>query len=92
MFEWKDGADEAAIRLALAELDRLPQRIDEVRRFHVGTDAGLAEGNFDCVVVADFDDMEAYQRYAAHAAHTDLIRDHLKPLIATRAAVQHELA
>ena len=48
----------------LAELHRLPGAIPEIRQYVVGFDAGLAEGNADLAVVADFDDVEAYRVYA----------------------------
>ena len=34
-----------------------------LRAYHVGPDLGLAGGNFEFAVVADFDDLEGYQVY-----------------------------
>jgi hypothetical protein len=64
--------------------------IPEIRRYAFGPDAGLAEGNFDFAVVADFEDADAYRVYAAHPAHTGLIAERIRPLIAERVAVQYE--
>ncbi len=72
-------------------LASLPARIEDIRRYAFGPDLGLAEGNFDFVVVGDFDDADAYQRYAAHEAHQALIRDVIRPVLAERVAVQYEI-
>jgi hypothetical protein len=91
MFQWKDDVGEVEVEKALGKLAALPNQIEEIRAFAVGSDAGLREDNHDVVVVADFDDAEAYLRYADHPAHVALVADHLRPLIAHRAAVQHPL-
>lgn len=91
MFRWApDAAAEDADR-ALEELRRLPDRIPDVRTFSVGIDAGLAADNYDCAVVAEFDDSAAYDRYAEHPAHLELLAEHMRPVIGARVAVQHEL-
>lgn len=89
MFRWQEDTPSSDIEAALAALEGLPAAIAEVRAFSFGADAGLAEGNFDAVVVADFDDAEAYRRYAQHPEHLRVIRESLKPLIAERVAVQY---
>jgi len=72
-------------------LAALPAKIEDIRRYEFGPDAGLAEGNFDFVVVADFDDEAAYLRYAQHPAHLALLRDFIRPAITERVAVQYRL-
>lgn len=72
----------------LAGLARLPGAIPDIRSFVYGTDAGLAEGNFDVAVVAEFDDVEAYKRYAAHPVHVEFVTSQVRPHLAQRSAVQ----
>jgi hypothetical protein len=91
MFRWKDDADPDQIGAALDGLLALPDLIPGVRSFTVGADAGLGPANHDVVVVVEFDDQAAYETYAEHPAHVALVTDHLRPLIADRAAVQHPL-
>ena len=90
MFRWHDDADPSAVERALEEVSRLPELIGTLRSFSVGRDAGISEGNFDLVVVADFDDRDGYRTYAQHPEHVRVGRDHLQPLAAERAAVQYE--
>jgi hypothetical protein len=40
--------------------------------YTIGTDAGLREGNWDFVIVADFVDEAAYREYDADAEHNRL--------------------
>lgn len=67
----------------------LPAQIPELRSYRIGTDAGLAETNFDLAVVADFDTDADYLIYRDHDAHQAVIRDLIAPILADRAAVQH---
>ncbi|MCZ7525991.1 MAG: Dabb family protein [Acidimicrobiia bacterium] len=69
-------------------LGRLPGRIPEIRDYRFGDDAGLADGNADFAVVADFDSPEAYDAYARHPDHQAVIADHIRPILAGRLAVQ----
>lgn len=78
-------------RAVLDGLAALPSQIPEIRGFRFGVDAGLAEGNADVAVVADFDDRAAYQTYARHPAHQALVAERIRPILAARAAAQHEV-
>ena len=79
-------------RSALLEaLGELPGLVPEVRSYSIGVDAGLGEGNFDLVVVADFDDTDGYAAYSANADHQRVLAELIRPILAERAAVQYEL-
>jgi hypothetical protein len=91
LFQWNEEATDERKRAALDGLAALPGQIPEVRSFRFGADAGLSNGNFDVAVVADFDDAEAYRRYAEHPAHVALLTDLIRPIITARAAVQHHM-
>lgn len=83
-------ATEADRDAIVAGLEGLPAVIPEIRSYTIGADAGLAEGNFDLVVVGEFDDADGYQTYAQHPVHLDVITTRIKPFLAARAAVQHQ--
>lgn len=90
MFRWSDEATDEAKDAALAAVGRLPDQIDAIRSYSIGTDAGVNEGNYDACVVADFDDVEGYLTYRDHPAHVAAVKDLLAPNAAARAAVQYE--
>ena len=52
----------------------------------------MNEGNYDLVVVADFDDVDGYLVYRDHPDHQAVIAEHIRPILADRAAVQYHLA
>ena len=59
-----------------------------------GDDLGLAGGaNHDFVLNVDFADAAAYEVYAKHPAHVDVITSHIKPILlpGSRTAVQFSL-
>lgn len=92
MLTWTDTATSEQRRAAPEALETLPPLIPEIRSYQVGVDAGLAaQGNSDLVVVADFDDVDGYLVYRDHPAHQDVIARFIRPILASRAAVQHEL-
>lgn len=83
-------SDTPPAQLAALEdgLARLPGLVPEIRGYTYGRDAGLAPGNDQFAVVADFDDAAAYARYAAHPDHQRLIATLIRPIMATRHAIQ----
>lgn len=90
LFTWKPGTSDEAVRNLSEALAALPGLIPEIRSFRLGADAGVAVGNDRFGVVAEFDDIEAYKRYASDPDHRDVIDRFLKPILSTRHAVQLE--
>jgi len=85
---WTDDATPEAVAAVEAGLAELPARIPELRAYRFGTDLGLASGNADFAVVADFDDADGWRRYTDHPAHQAVLRDRIRPILASRVAVQ----
>ena len=91
LLRWNDDATAAQRDAVVAGLRGLPRAIPEIRNYQVGTDAGIGgEGNSDLAIVADFDDVDAYVVYRDHPVHQDVIARLIRPILASRAAVQHE--
>jgi hypothetical protein len=90
LFTWKPGTSDQQVDELAEALGGLPAVIPEIRSFRLGADAGVAVGNDRFAVVAEFDDLEAYKRYAADPRHRAVIDGLLKPLLGTRHAVQFE--
>ena len=92
VLRWKESATAEQRRAVREGLETLPPQIPEIRSYRVGEDAGLAaQGNSDLVVVADFDDVAGYLVYRDHPVHQDVIATFIRPILESRAAVQHEL-
>jgi hypothetical protein len=91
MFTWKPEATREQKQRVLTELRTLPPLMSGMRAYHAGPDAGLAEGNFDFVVVADFDDVASFLAYRDHPAHRAVIDECITPIRAARGAVQYEI-
>jgi hypothetical protein len=87
---WTEGATPDAIDAAARALAALPAQIPELRGFAIGRDLGLAAGNADFAIVADFDDAAGWRRYQEHPAHQAVLVERLRPIIAARAAAQFE--
>jgi hypothetical protein len=92
LLTWNETATAAERQAVVDGLLTLPRAIPEIRSYQVGVDAGLAAaGNSDLVVVADFDDQAGYAVYRDHPVHQDVIARCIRPILASRAAVQHDL-
>ena len=91
MLRWVAGATPEQREAVRSGLVGLPARIPEIRSYTVGTDARVNDGNFDLVVVADFDDVDGYLVYRDHPDHVAVISERIRPILADRAAVQHEV-
>jgi len=91
MFQWAAETSEEDRAAAVGALHQLRDTVAHLCTLRVGTDAGLAAGNFDVVVVADFPKAEDYATYVDHPEHQKVVSERLRPFITTRAAVQHTL-
>jgi hypothetical protein len=60
------------------------------RAYHVGPDLGLAGGNFEFAVVADFDDLEGLPGLPGQPGAPAVIGKLIQPIAAPRAAVRYE--
>jgi hypothetical protein len=93
---WKLAAADAATRAEqAAEISRLlhtlPSLVPEIRDLEVGINALELEGNFDVVLIADFDDEDALQRYGAHPEHQK-VASYIHSVVADRTAVDYRVA
>jgi hypothetical protein len=91
LLRWKPEATADQRAAVVTALATLPGRIPEIRAYTIGSDAGVNAGNYDLVIVADFDDVDRYLVYRDHPDHQAAIREHIAPILAERAAVQHPL-
>lgn len=88
LFTWAEEATDEQRATVATELGRLPGVIPEIRAYTLGADAAVNPGNHEFAVVADFDTVEDYLAYRDHPAHQAVIAEHIKPILASRAAVQ----
>jgi hypothetical protein len=91
LFTWDDEMTDEMEQQFAAELTALAPKLAGLRSYHAGPDAGLAEGNFDFAVVADFEDAESYRGYRDHPGHQDIIGRFSRRHATARAAVQYEV-
>ena len=91
MFRWNEDVTIDEVSATGRALDALPALVPTIRDYRHGGDAGVNSGNFDYVVVADFDDVEGYLAYRDHSDHQALIAAHIAGRVADRAAVQFEV-
>ncbi|GAA3703658.1 Dabb family protein [Nonomuraea antimicrobica] len=88
LFTWTDDATDEQRAAVATELRGLQAVIPQIRAFTVGDDAGINQGNHDFAVVADFDSVDDYLVYRDHPDHQAVIAERIKPILASRAAVQ----
>jgi len=92
LLKWTADATPEQHQAVLDGLSALPAAIPELRSYQMGTDAGLVpDATADLAIVADFDDVDGYVVYRDNPQHQDVIARYIKPILASRTAVQHEL-
>lgn len=92
LLTWKEGTSTTQIDALCQELRRMGEEISEIRALSFGPDLHLMEGNVDFAIVEDFEDVEAFGRYAAHPAHNRMVSEFLRPILASRQAIQLEVS
>jgi hypothetical protein len=65
-------------------------RLDMVRAWSLGRDAGLRDGNADMALVVDLDDVDAFHAYSADEGHQQILNELILPA-GTRLGVQYEV-
>ncbi len=90
LFTFNEGTKDEEIEDLMSALETLKDDIPEIQSFRAGKGSDLASTTCDFAVVAEFADLDAYKIYATHAAHIKVIENKLKPILATRTAIQFE--
>ncbi|WP_199486867.1 Dabb family protein [Actinomadura logoneensis] len=90
LITWIEGTTTAQVEEVAARLRDLPAVIPAIRDYSLGTNAGVNAGGADFAIVADFADRDAYATYRDDPVHRAVVDD-MKPLIASRTAIQYEL-
>jgi len=88
MFRFIDGTTDDQIAAVTAGLAALPDEIDVLTGYRFAPDAGVTDGSWDYVVIADLPDAAAYPVYKNHPAHVAAVRDLISPIVAEAARVQ----
>ena len=91
-FRWKEGISPEDVAHLCEELAAFRQEVDCLVGYHFGPDLGLREGNADFGIAALLASPEDLGSYLEHPAHHELVGKVLGPMIASRQAVQIEVA
>ena len=91
LFKWTTEATEEQKAAVAAELASLPPIVSAIRGFELGADLGVAAGNFDFAVTADFDDEAGFFAYRDNPVHREIVSRTITPILAQRVAVQFKL-
>lgn len=92
LFTWSDGVTDDQVSAMADALDARVAPIDTIVAYRHGPDLGLADGNADYAIVADFANEADYVVYRDHPEHVAVIAESIKPLVAQRMAVQYDTA
>ncbi len=90
LLQWDDDVPEDHVEQVRAGLDALPTQIPQIRTFLHGSDVGVSEGNYDYVVVADFDNVQDWRAFREHPAHVLFMEEHITGKLKGRAAIQYQ--
>lgn len=90
LLKLKEDATTAQKTDIIEGLRALPAQIPEIAAYRCGIDLGLDPSGQDIAIVGEFRSIADYQAYAKHPAHIGIITSKIKPLLATRTAVQFE--
>jgi hypothetical protein len=91
IFTWSAAADAGRRAASVQALRGLQQDVGGMQSLVVAEDAGLADGNGDVVLIADFPDAEAFYRYAQDPVHLAVVAEHVRPWLAARSALQYQI-
>ncbi len=73
VFKFRPDAPREERERWLEQVRKLPDRIDFIRSFSVGTDRLRSQRSYDVALVADFDSPDDVRAYADHPAHVPVV-------------------
>ncbi|MGV8885567.1 MAG: Dabb family protein [Microbacteriaceae bacterium] len=83
-------AREVAALEIKSRLGDLQREIPQILALEVGINVAYPESNWDVVLIADYESLDALQEYQVHPAHTVFV-DFVVPQVAKRASVDFEV-
>jgi len=89
LLRFKDSTSKEAISEITESLHELAPQISTVRSFSVNVDLGLADGNAQMIIMAEFDNQAGYEFYRDHPEHKKVIAEQIADQLAERAAAQY---
>ena len=92
MFEFLNEAEgrtrDENVAITKAMLEALPDKIDLIRASEVRLNSKDApSGNWDLILISDFDSFEALERYRVHPDHVAVADTYVRPFTASRACL-----
>lgn len=95
MFQFKEEAEGRTkaenVSITRNMLDALPGKIEWIRNSYTALAAeGAVQGNYDLLLVSDFDDLKALERYKVHPEHV-AVGNFMRPVRISRVCMDIEL-
>jgi heme-degrading monooxygenase HmoA len=90
MNRWRADVPAQDVRAAVAALATMLDQIPDVRAWHQAESVS-ADDDFDYVVIVDFDDEQAHQRYMQHPEHVRVVTNLVRPLLASTVRIRFTL-
>lgn len=91
MFRWNDKATAASLTDLTSGVERMFAGMPYVLEHRFSLGAGIEEGAYDAVLVADFAGREDFARYRVDPDHAQLSSQLVAPILSDHAAIQFEV-
>lgn len=88
LLEFDDATPVGHVDEIAGKLRELPARLPQLRSYVVGRDLGLAAGNADLAIIAEFEDIDGYLAYRDDPEHRRIIAEMITPHLRARTAAQ----
>ena len=88
MFTWNSSVTRQQVDALTSALHAMRGTIPGLISIQGGPDLGFRPGNSDYLLVAAFEDEDAWRFYQAHPAHKAVVTDMIGPMAAHRQSMQ----
>jgi hypothetical protein len=90
LLQFRPDATDAQVDAIADALATLPGHL-KLAAYAFGRDLAINEGNYDFAVVADCETIDDYLAYRDDAEHQRILAELIRPILASRVAVQYEV-
>ena len=91
MFRWADHVDTEHVQRVREAFDELAGLTLGLRHHTHGSDVGVSEGNFDYLLVADFESVADWRMYRDHPTHVLLVEELISGHVIEQVAGQFQV-
>jgi len=91
LLNWKEGVSQERIDAVTSEFRKLKNKIEEIKAYEFGHDAGIYNGNANYALIAEFESESDLKAYVVHPKHQEFLSKVAGPILESFQSAQFKI-